>query len=208
VIRAILFDADGVLQHPTDDLEARLQSALGFVPEPLAAFLAEVFEAEGPALAGQLDFVAKLDPVLEKWHAQGSGEKLAACWSSIAADEAILGLVARLRRAGYVCALTTNQQRYRAAHMAKVLGYEQKFDHSFYSCELGYAKPDADYFRAVIRALPFEPQELLFIDDRRDNVSAAAALGINAVRFVHDKSRAAVTALERVLGRFGVHVPP
>jgi putative hydrolase of the HAD superfamily len=208
VIRAILFDADGVLQHPTDDLEGRLRSALGFVPEPLAEFLAEVFEAEGPALAGQIDFVAKLGPVLEKWGAQGSGEKLAACWSSIAADEAILGLVARLRHAGYVCALTTNQQRYRATHMANVLGYGQKFDHSFYSCELGYAKPDADYFRAVIRALPFEPQELLFIDDREANVSAAAALGINAVQFLHDKSRAAVTDLERVLARFGVHVSP
>jgi putative hydrolase of the HAD superfamily len=208
VIRAILFDADGVLQHPSDDLEARLQSALGFVPEPLADFLAEVFEAEGSALAGQVDFVAELDPVLEKWGAQGLGEKLAACWSSIAADEAIFALIARLRRAGYVCALTTNQQRHRAAHMANVLGYGQKFDHSFYSCELGYAKPDASYFRAVMRALPFEPQELLFIDDRRDNVSTAAALGINAVRFVHDKSALAVTALERVLARFGVQVPP
>lgn len=208
VIRAILFDADGVLQHPTDDLERRLESALGFVPDPLTEFLAEVFDAEGQALAGQVDFVARLEPVLVKWHAQGAGGRLAICWSSIAADEAILTLISRLRRAGYICALTTNQQRYRAAHMASVLGYGQKFDHSFYSCELGYAKPSADYFRAVMRALPFEPQELLFIDDREANVSSAAALGINAVHFVHDQSRAAVTALERVLARFGVCAPP
>ncbi len=203
-IRAILFDADGVFQHPTDDLEARLERALGFVPTELAQFLAEVFEAEGTTLAGERDFDDVLEPLVKKWGAAGTAAALAECWSSIVTDEAILALIARLRRAGYLCALATNQQRRRGTHMADTLGYRNHFDHSFYSWELGFAKPDPRYFLAISRALQLEPAQLLFIDDREANIAAASALGIHTAHFIHDKTDNAVTELVRVLARFGV----
>jgi len=62
----------------------------------------------------------------------------------------------------------------RAAHMREVLGYQLSSDHSFYSYALKFKKPDPHYFLAIIRALNFEPAELLFIDDREPNILAAA----------------------------------
>jgi HAD superfamily hydrolase (TIGR01509 family) len=51
------------------------------------------------------------------------------------------------------------------------------------SHEVGARKPDPDYFHRVLERLDLEPAELLFVDDARSNVDAAAALGIRAVRF-------------------------
>jgi putative hydrolase of the HAD superfamily len=207
-IRAILFDADGVIQHATADLETRLEDALGFVPKPIDGFLRDVFQAETPALIGEKDFTETLAPVVEKWGATGSAATLAACWCSIEVDHMVLELISRLRRAGHVCALATNQQRQRATHMDTVLGYRSKFDHSFYSWELGLAKPDARYFHAVMRRLQLEPGQVLFIDDREANVAAAAALGLHTVHFVHDRTPAAASNLEQLLGRFRLRLVP
>ncbi|MGH7502141.1 MAG: HAD family hydrolase [Longimicrobiales bacterium] len=203
-IRAVLFDADGVIQHATADLETRLHTALGFVPDSIDDFLHDVYEAEWPALAGQQDFVEALAPVLVKWGVEGSAGKLAACWSSIEADTLILTLIGTLRGAGYFCALATNQQRYRGAHMAHVLGYDVLFDRSFYSYEIGFRKPDAGFFHAVLASLPFQPQEMLFIDDLEANVVAAATFGLAAVQFVHDGSSKALPALTSLLQQFSV----
>ncbi len=205
VIRAILFDADGVIQHATDDLEQRLRVALGFVPQPLDRFMHEIFEAEWPALSGHRDFAESVAPVVEKWGAVGRARPLVDCWASIEADQQILALVAELRGRGYLCALATNQQRHRAAHMAVALGYRALFDRSFYSCELGFVKPDRRYFLALLSALPFAAEEILFIDDRKANVAAAQSLGLNAAHFVHDRGPNAALDLRLLLTSFGVH---
>jgi HAD superfamily hydrolase (TIGR01509 family) len=42
-------------------------------------------------------------------------------------------------------------------------------------------KPRADYFVRALARLDTAPHEVLFLDDRADNVAAARALGIDAV---------------------------
>jgi putative hydrolase of the HAD superfamily len=62
-------------------------------------------------------------------------------------------------------------------------GWSASFDRRFYSCRLGLAKPDAAVYKAVLDDLGAAPQSVLFIDDRAENVLAAAAVGLRAVRF-------------------------
>jgi putative hydrolase of the HAD superfamily len=62
-------------------------------------------------------------------------------------------------------------------------GWAARFDGLFYSCRLGRAKPDPAAYEAVLDDLGATPQSVLFIDDRAENVLAAAALGLQAVRF-------------------------
>ena len=45
-IRALLFDADEVLQYPDPNRNADLELVLGFMPEPVAEFVADVHSAE------------------------------------------------------------------------------------------------------------------------------------------------------------------
>lgn len=206
-ISALLFDADGVLQHATADREARIRAVFGFVPDDLDELSRDVFAAERPTLTGEGDFVEAMVPVVAKWGAPGTASEFAKCWQSIEVDGEILALIARLQQAGYLCALATNQQSYRATHMAKTLGYDTFFDRSFYSCELGFAKPDPQYFDAIVDCLSYEPTELLFVDDSAQNVEGAKAAGLNAVQFVHPRSPQAVSNLVDVLNRFSVNVP-
>jgi putative hydrolase of the HAD superfamily len=57
------------------------------------------------------------------------------------------------------------------------------FRHRFFSADLRLAKPDPMIFQQLCQQLQAEPGELLFIDDRQENVDAAAKMGINAVLF-------------------------
>jgi 2-haloacid dehalogenase len=47
----------------------------------------------------------------------------------------------------------------------------------------GVVKPDPTIFRRMLRRFDLEPSRTLFIDDSAVNVEAAAAIGINAIRF-------------------------
>lgn len=205
-IRAILFDADGVIQHGTDDLDARVRRSLGFLPEPFDAFVSDVFEAEHGPLTGEVDFVENLTPVVEKWGATGKAQRLADCWSCIEVHAEMLKVVAQLQSARYFCALATNQQRYRGRHMARVLGYDALFDRSFYSHELGVMKPDPRYFETIVEELSYDAHQMLFIDDREPNVAAAETVGLQALHFVHGRNPLAASTLIESLRQFSIRL--
>ncbi|MCB8955009.1 MAG: HAD family phosphatase [Nocardioides sp.] len=56
-------------------------------------------------------------------------------------------------------------------------------DHVVVSGEVGAAKPDPAAYRAVIERAGVPPERLVFVDDKQVNVDAAAALGMDAIRF-------------------------
>jgi len=208
-IRAVLFDADGVIQNGSGgDLSARLKRVLGFVPDPFEVFLEEVLDAERPTIAGHGELVQSLEPVLGKWGAAGTAAALAeAWWCCVEPDAAVFALIGKLRQQGIFCALATNQHRFRADYMRQTLAYDGRFDRSFYSYELGCAKPDARYFQTILASVPFPAAQILFIDDLADNVAAARSVGLQAAQFVHPKSPEAAPALRALLEAFALVLP-
>ncbi len=65
---------------------------------------------------------------------------------------------------------------------------ESWFDVTIVSCEVGVAKPDPRIYLICIARLGVDPQECLFVDDREENVEAAARLGIRTLHFMGDHS--------------------
>jgi HAD superfamily hydrolase (TIGR01549 family) len=57
-----------------------------------------------------------------------------------------------------------------------------QYDYVFLSFELGMKKPDMEIYEAVQKQLPFEPQNILFIDDREDNIESASKMGWNTLQ--------------------------
>lgn len=55
---------------------------------------------------------------------------------------------------------------------------------TFVSCLTGVRKPDRNAYLGAAAMLQVEPSECLFIDDREENVQAAMAVGMDAVRMV------------------------
>ncbi|HEX2314628.1 MAG TPA: HAD family phosphatase [Thermomonospora sp.] len=57
------------------------------------------------------------------------------------------------------------------------------FRHRLFSADLRLAKPDPEIFRHLTERLGAAPGDVLFVDDREENVRAAEAFGIRALLF-------------------------
>jgi putative hydrolase of the HAD superfamily len=58
-----------------------------------------------------------------------------------------------------------------------------EFTHHTFSHRLGIAKPDAEIYRHAVEGLGVPAGEILFVDDREENILAARAAGMAAVQY-------------------------
>ncbi len=206
---AMLWDADGVLQHLTEglpDWEERLEAIGG------PGFPEAVFRAEAPAMSGREPMRDALARVLRDHpRATTTVEDLLALWETFEVDDEAIAVIGELRRTGVRCYLATNQHDHRTAYMRRTHAYDAWFDGVFYSNEVGAAKPSTRYFERVLAgvsrdlgAAAVDPRRVGFVDDLPENVAGAAALGIRAVR--HDPASGA-EGLRSDLARIGVGLP-
>ena len=179
MISAVVFDADGVIQVPSAAWRAALLALAGDAKHA-DDLLADIFAAEKPCLTGEQDFETALADVLLRWNCATNVKQALRIWTMIDKDDQILNVIERLRARGTHVALATNQQAHRAGFMSEALGYAELFDDPFYSWEMGYAKPDPEYFRSTLDRLGLAGENVLFIDDHQSNVSAAMSAGLHA----------------------------
>ncbi len=69
----------------------------------------------------------------------------------------------------------------RFEHMAGVSFFSdfyQCFEKVYYSFEMGMRKPDTEIFNHILKKHDLSPKRTLFVDDKKENTDAAAALGI------------------------------
>ena len=67
------------------------------------------------------------------------------------------------------------------------------------SCFVGLRKPDGGIYRLALETTQFNPQECVFIDDRRENLEAPAKMGMHTIQMQN------VEQLEKDLEKIGVH---
>ncbi len=185
-VRAVLWDADGVLQHSPDGWLAALHDVGG------PGFAEALWEAEQPALRGEVRLRDALEQVLARWPSATVGtEDLLRFWERAWPDTDAMALVDEVRASGVTCALATNQQDHRRAWMRDTTRMDDHFDRVFYSTELRLAKPDPAYFRHILAELGVPAAETAFVDDSAANVEAARSLGVRTVH--HDPASGATT---------------
>ena len=57
------------------------------------------------------------------------------------------------------------------------------FEHLVFSCECGVSKPNADIYHFAAEQMNLPPSEILFLDDKPENVAAARKTGMHGVLF-------------------------
>ena len=186
-VKAILFDADGVVQSTPAGWKAQLGAQLDGAD--VDAILIELAEAETAALDGSIGFPDTAARVLAHWQREHCLEVVLSSWQHVEADPIVLSAVARLRSEGFGCFLATNQTFFRTEHMRQSMGYGDVFDGQFYSCELGVAKPDRRFFTTILKRLAVSAGQVLFLDDSAANVGAAAELGIRSALYPRNQSQ-------------------
>ena len=86
-------------------------------------------------------------------------------------------LVESLRKKGYRVFLFSNTS-FPHAKLMRRRGWDKLFDGLITSCELGSMKPSATAFERALRKIRASPSEVVFIDDREENVRGAKEFGI------------------------------
>jgi HAD superfamily hydrolase (TIGR01509 family) len=93
----------------------------------------------------------------------------------------VVRLINRLRRTNRVVAGTNTVETHYRIH--RQAGHYDLFDRVYASFRMGVAKPDPEFFRYILAQEKRPAGECVFVDDREDNVEAAARLGISALRY-------------------------
>jgi putative hydrolase of the HAD superfamily len=195
----VLFDADGVIQGPRPGWMEELTAWGGSRAEE---FLLAVAATDVACLTGK-DFGAAMRDVLRQFDINAPLEQVIDRQFWIEVRQPMLEAVRAVRDLGLHCGLATNQQNLRGTYMRSSLGFETIFDEQFYSFELGFAKPETGYFRAIMDRIGAAPDRVLFIDDHEDNVSGACEIGIHGELFPRDGG---VAALKPILARYGLRL--
>jgi epoxide hydrolase-like predicted phosphatase len=202
-IRAVLWDMGGVLlrnmiPEPRIRLaelygmsEAQLEELVFRNPVSKKATIGEVGVEE---LWEYVREALQLDP-------QKLAEFEVTFWSSDRVDEELIDFIQSLRQNYKIGLLSNAFIDARPSLSKRFPGLLNVFDEVVFSYEVKIAKPDPRIYSLMLDKLGLEPENAIFVDDFRENVEAAHALGIHAIQFRN--SRQARQAVLEVLSSNG-----
>ena len=193
-LSALILDFGGVLSYSQPENWYRLTAApLGVAAD---AFRAAYWEHRHAYDAGL--------PATEYWrrvHATlgrpcGLVEPLiqsdVASWTEFRED--VWTLARDFRRRGGRTGFLSNGVPEAMARIRATRPLEPWFDAVVVSCEVGVTKPDPRIFAMCLSRLGVSPERALFVDDRADNIEAAARLGMKTLHFHGDDAVARLSA--------------
>jgi HAD superfamily hydrolase (TIGR01509 family) len=98
-----------------------------------------------------------------------------------------------LRQRGFATYIFSNTNDLAIEHIRRNFPFFRNFDGYIFSCDIGAMKPDAKIYEALEKLAGRRGAEIIYLDDRPENVAAGAARGWSAI--LHEspgQSRAAV----------------
>ena len=94
----------------------------------------------------------------------------------------LVNLAEKIQKSGIKVGLLTNTESAKFEVVKEMIPV-QNFDFVFLSYKIGFMKPNMKIYRHVLEQLPFPNDEIVFIDDRKQNVEAAKHFGIDGIEF-------------------------
>jgi putative hydrolase of the HAD superfamily len=98
-------------------------------------------------------------------------------------NQATMTWAEQLQRAGIRLALLSNMPLEIARYIENNCPWVSNFDPLIFSCDFGSVKPELTIYKNCLARLEVLPDKVLFLDDRSENVAAAAQLGIPGLIF-------------------------
>ena len=185
-VDAVLFDYGLVLSGPPDPVAwERMRAITGIDEERLhAVYWALRHDYDRGALTGQ-----------DYWRAVAANVGIALddaqmtallvadidLWTQL--NRPMVEWAGRLQRAGVRTGILSNIGDCIAEGIIVRLPWLSGFDHCVWSHALFMAKPEPEIYIKAAEALDTAPARILFIDDREENVAAAAAVGMQAIHY-------------------------
>lgn len=102
--------------------------------------------------------------------------------NAIGVNPNMYGLVEELRTLNIPIALLSNIDT-RLSKLIREFGLYEPFNPCLLSCEIEIEKPDPKAYKFLLNELHIPAHDVVFIDDKCENVEAAKQLGIDAILF-------------------------
>jgi HAD superfamily hydrolase (TIGR01509 family) len=178
----ILSDLDGVIRTYPFEHSQLVESEYGIPPGTLLpmAFQKKLLE---PAITGKVSdevwreqVAVELSKVIEAEKAREAIAKWSAFPGKLEIE--VINLLKAHKPHSQLALLTNGTSRLNKD--LKTLGIFHEFNFIFNTCEIGFIKPDARSFEHVLNQLKCKPDEIVFIDDRYENIEMAMSLGIHS----------------------------
>lgn len=96
-------------------------------------------------------------------------------------NERTVELIKALRKNHRLVCGTNTIDTHWESHMER--GDYSYFDRTYASNKIGAIKPNPDFYKLIMAAEGYEPENTFFTDDKIENINAAGKLGINATQF-------------------------
>jgi len=194
-VRALVFDCGGVLLRNGDlSPYRRWEERLGLSPGTLERHLwmGELWKQAERGVISDAEFWRRAAGELGLDQEEDIAALRNDIWKTWEVDPRVLALVDRARQR-YRVAMLTNASDAMEEILTARFGVGERFEIIVNSARVGVAKPDAGIYEELLRRLDLGAPEVAFIDDRAENVAAAASLGMHVVWFL------GATELERQL---------
>lgn len=95
-------------------------------------------------------------------------------------SEPVYALAERLRAQGIKTGILSNVFGLGVKPLRES-GFYEGFDPVLLSCEVGYAKPDPEFYQLAVDKLGVKPEEIIFIDDQEYVLEPARAMGMHVI---------------------------
>jgi epoxide hydrolase-like predicted phosphatase len=98
----------------------------------------------------------------------------------------MFSLVDELKQKKITVGMLSNIDK-RLANFVSEFGFYKPFSPCLLSCDIGVEKPNLKAYKILLQTLNLDPEKVVFIDDKIENVTAAKKLGIDAFLFQSTK---------------------
>src|SRR5258706_7806347 len=197
-----MFDYGGVVSHPPTQQDLALLA--GAADAGVATFVDAYWQWRRAYDLAELDaagYWREVGRSVGRGYSDAEISELTrldrAAWLRLQAGT--VALIEDLAAAGQPLAMLSNAPDEFAEAISR-LPVAAHFGHLIFSCQLKSAKPDPECYDRALARMGAMADDVIFLDDRGENVAAAADLGMQSVHFT-SAARARAAVAERLASR-------
>lgn len=91
--------------------------------------------------------------------------------------------IRKMKQKGFRVYILSNYSRWTYANTTEALSFLEDVDGALFSFQVHQIKPEPEIYQSLLFRYDLNPGECVFIDDRQENLDAAAAQGIAGIKF-------------------------
>jgi putative hydrolase of the HAD superfamily len=185
VIKAVLFDFDGVLTIDGTGSESICNYICEKTGIDLELFEKEYFKYNDDLLYGKIKHEDIWDILCRGLNTQIDIKILYESFLNTPIDSKMMELVVKLKEKNYKIGMVTDNKKDRIDNIVKYYVWDRVFDKITISAEVGSGKDCNEIFERTIDSLNVNADECVFIDNQEKNLVIPRSMKMNVVYFDH-----------------------